>query len=138
MPPDSPARVARGLSLLLLATGSAIVGALWVLLALRSGRQCSWMALAVALDCAVLLRLGGMRGGWKRATAALLATAVVIALTNWCIVALQVGLPLGLDGWDALVRPGLGYAWTLLDLATGTMDAIFILLALVAAALLGR
>ena len=124
--------------MLLLATGSAIVGALWILLALRSGRQCNWMALAVALDCAVLLRLGGVRRGWRRAIAALLATAAVIVLANWCIVALQVGLPLGLDGWDALTRPGFGYAWTLLDLATGAMDAIFILLALIVAVVLGR
>lgn len=138
MPPDSPARVMRGLPLLLLATGSAIVGALWILLALRSGRQCSWMALAVALDCVVLLRLGGMRRGWGRATAALLATAAVIVLVNWCIVALQVGLPLGLDAWDALTRPGFGYAWTLLDLATGAKDAIFISLALVVAFVAGR
>lgn len=112
--------------------------ALWVVLSLRNGSLCSWMAIAVALDVALLLRVGGTRAGWKRGLLALLATAVIIALANWLIIALQVGLPLGLDAWDSLTKLGFNFLWTLLGLAMGLPDAVFISMALLAAALMGR
>lgn len=115
-----------------------MVLAAWVLLALRSGGLYNGMAVAAALSVALLLRVGGVRPGWKRGLLALLATAVLIALANWFIIALQVGLPLGLDAWDSLTKLGFNFLWTLLGLAMGLPDAVFISMALLAAALLGR
>ncbi|MFT3761036.1 MAG: hypothetical protein QM761_00185 [Pseudoxanthomonas sp.] len=109
-----------------------------MLLALRGGEPCSWMAVVAAADAAVLLRLGGMRPGWKRMALALLATAVVVALANWSIVALQVGFPLGLDAWGALTKLGFDLARTLLGLALDSRDYVWLAAGLAAAAWLGR
>ncbi|MFT4257035.1 MAG: hypothetical protein QM599_08785 [Pseudoxanthomonas sp.] len=118
--------------------GSTLVCALWVLLGLRGGQPCSWMAVVAAVDAAMLLRLGGMRPGRWRAALALLATAAAVALANWSIVALQIGLPLGLGAWDALVRLGFEHAQTLLGLVLDGRDCLWLAAGLAAAPLLAR
>jgi hypothetical protein len=127
---------AAAIGLLLLA--SAGIAAAWTLLALVTGRQCSWMALAAAADAAILLRLLRVRPGAVRATAALAATVLGIALANWWIAASQVGRNLGLLPWDSSLRIGPDYAWTLATLANHPADLAWIVVALLFALLAAR
>jgi hypothetical protein len=122
---------------LLFASGTAFIAMLWLVLALRDRGLHSAMAVGVAIMIALLLRASGMHAGWKRGLLALLATAAIAALVNWCIIALHVGLPMGLDGWDALSRPGFHFAQTLFGLAATTDDFIWLALALFGAFLWG-
>jgi hypothetical protein len=123
---------------LLLTAGTAFIALLWLVLALRSGGLHSPMAVGVALMIALLLRASGMRAGWKRGVLALLVTAAIAALVNWCIIALQVGLPLGLDGWESLTHLGFHFAQTLFGLAATTNDFIWLALALLMAFMQGK
>lgn len=124
--------------LILLVIGCFGVAAAWVLLALYGNGQKGWMAVVAALDAAWMLRLGGMRPGLTRAALAVLATLAAIALANWGIAALQIGLPMGLDVWQSLSKPGLGYVWLLAGLANSAFDKACIAVAVAVAAWLGR
>ena len=124
--------------LILLAVGCLGVAAAWVLLALYGNGQKGWMAVVAALDVACMLRLGGMRPGRTRAVLAVLATLAAVALANWGIAALQIGLPMGLDVWQSLSKPGPGYVWLLAGLANSAFDKACIVLAAAIAAWLGR
>jgi len=132
------ARPGWALGLLLLPVGSLGFAALWVLLALYLDRQLGWMALLGALDAALLARLGGLPRGWGRATAAVVATATIVVLANWGIAAGQIGTVMGLLPWESLTKLGLGYAWTLAQLANGVGEWACALAALALAAWLGK
>lgn len=126
------------LPLIMLVIGCLGAAAAWVLLALYGNGQKGWMAVVAALDAAWMLRLGGLRPGWSRSGLAVLGTLVAIALANWGITALQIGLPMGLDLWESLSKPGLGYVWLLAGLANSAFDKTCIAVAVVLAAWLGR
>ena len=126
------------LPLIMLVIGCLGAAAAWVLLALYGNGQKGWMAVVAALDAAWMLRLGGLRPGWSRSGLAVLGTLVAIALANWGIAALQIGLPMGLDLWESLSKPGLGYVWLLAGLANSAFDRTCIAVAVVLAAWLGR
>lgn len=136
MPDDRPALPWLALALIML--GTAGFAAAWILLAASRDSQLSWMAVLAALDAAMLLRLGRMRGGMPRALLAVLATAVAIVLANWGIAAAQIGRMLGLLPWESAMRLGLDYAWNLVVLANGPVDLAWFAVALVAAALASR
>jgi hypothetical protein len=123
---------------LLLTAGAAFIALLWLVLSLRSGGLYSAMAVAVALMVAMLLRASGIRTGFKRGLLALLVTAAIAALVNWSTIALQVGLPLGLDGWDSLSKLGFHFAQTLFGLAAGTGDYVWLAVALLVAFFMGK
>lgn len=126
------------LALPLLALGVAGFAAAWIALALLTGRQCSWMAPLAALDAALLLRLGGMAPGWRRAAWALLATAAMIALAQWGIIASQLGVMMGLDPLASALRLGPSLAWTLARLANHAGDLLWLGAGLVLAVLASR
>lgn len=126
------------LPLTLLVFGCLGVAAAWVLLALYGNGQKGWMAVLAALDAAWMLRTGGLRPGWTRCALALLGTLATIALANWGIAALQIGLPMGLDLWESLSKPGVRYVWLLADLANSSFDKACIAVAAVLAAWFGR
>ncbi len=128
----------RGFAQLLLLFGCCGFAAAWVLLAAARDGQHSWMALLAALDAALMLRLARMPAGWPRAAWGVAATAVVIALANWGIVAAQLGHALGLMPWDSALKLGPHHAWTLIQLANDSADRIWWLAALVLAALTAR
>lgn len=136
--PTPQARPRIALALVLLLLGSFGFAALWVLLALYLDRQLGWMALAGAADAALLLRLGGMRRGWVRAAIAVAATVMIVILANWGIAAGQIGSAMGLLPWESLQKLGLGYAWTLTQLANDGIELTWAAAALVLAAWLGR
>jgi len=128
----------RGFALALLLLGSCGFAAAWVLVAAARDGQHSWMALLAALDAALLLRLARMPAGWERALWGVAATAVVIALANWGIVAAQLGKVLGLMPWDSALKLGPHHAWTLIQLANDSADRLWLLAALVLAAFTAR
>ncbi|KGM56680.1 hypothetical protein N799_02925 [Lysobacter arseniciresistens ZS79] len=123
---------------LLLALGVSTFTVAWVALGFSSGRQHSWMAVLGALDVALMLRLGHWRPARVRVPAAVLATALIIALANWGQIAAQLGKMLGYAPWESAVRLGFHHAWTLAQLANGAADIAWWLLAMAAAALASR
>lgn len=126
------------LPLTMLVVGCLGVAAAWVLLALYGSGQKGWMAMVAALDAAWMLRLGGLRAGRMRGVLAVLGTLAVVALANWAIAALQIGLPMGLDLWESLSKPGVGYVWLLAGMANSAFDKACIAVAVVLAAWFGR
>jgi hypothetical protein len=106
--------------------------------ALAAGRQSSWMAVVAAIDAAVLLRVARAPSGAGRAIAGVAATLATIALANWGIAASEVGRSVGMLPWDAAIRLGPDYAWTLAGLANGTADRLWLATAVVIAAIGSR
>jgi len=112
------------------------IDAVWVVLAVASNRPCSWMALLAALDVALLLRISGAAPGRVRVLAAVLGTALAVALAQWLIVATQIGIVLGLQPLDSALRLGPALARQLLALSLGRADLAWLLASLPLAALL--
>ena len=112
--------------------------AVWVAFAVASNRPCSWMALLAAVDAALLLRLTGVAPGPGRTLAAVLATALAVALAQWLIVATQMGIVLGLQPLDSALRLGPVLARQLLVLSLDRADLAWMLASLPFAALLAR
>ena len=134
----APRRIPRWLLPVMLVVASACVLVVWVSLALYLERPCTWMAVLGAIDAALILRFAGMPAGWARATWAVLATALMIALANWGIAATQMGMSMGLNPLDSAMKLGMGHAWTLLGLANHTIDLVWMGVALVVAAIAAR
>ncbi|MGN7832021.1 hypothetical protein ACTJI2_10440 [Pseudoxanthomonas sp. 22568] len=139
MPPAAPSTPSsRWLTPIILLLGGLCFSLIWVLLALYLGRQSGWMALLAALDAAVLLRFAGVRPGGRRALVAALATVAMAVLANWFIIASQLGFVLGLLPWESALRLGLSHAWTLAQLANGTLDWACLLVSPLLAAWLAK
>ena len=94
------------------------------------------MALLAAVDVALLLRLTGVAPGPARMLAAVLATALAVALAQWLIVATQMGIVLGLQPLDSALRLGPVLARQLLVLSLDRGDLAWMLASLPLAALL--
>jgi len=120
-PPKSP-----WFGAVLLLIGCAGFAAAWVLLALWSRQQAGWMALLAAIDAALLLRLGRFPAGSLRIVLAVAATLAMAVLAQWTIVAAHIGAGMGLQPWDSALKLGPDHAWTLLRLANGTGDWLFL------------
>lgn len=110
------------------------VTALWVLAALYSGRQCSWMAVIAALDVLWMQGFDRRRPPLQRAVVATLATVASILLANWVVAATYAGGQVGLAPWEAAVRLGAGHALTLAGIANAWTDVVWLGLALAVAA----
>lgn len=128
----APRRIPRWLLPVMLVVASACVLVVWVSLALYLERQTGWMALLVALDVVLVLRLGGMAAGTRRAMLAAGITVAISALALWTVSATQLGFAFGLAPWESALRLGAHHGWTLISLSTTPLDV----LAMVAAPLL--
>lgn len=135
---DSAVRRARWLAPALLLLATLGCAAAWILVALATGRQSSWMAVVAAIDAAVLLRVARAPAGAARAVAGVAATLATIALANWGIAAGEVGRSVGMLPWEAAIRLGPDYAWTLAGLANGTADRLWLAAAVAVAAIGSR
>ena len=131
-------RPARWLAPVLLLLGGLCFTVIWIMLAVYSGKACGWMAVLGALDAAVMLRLGGMPRGATRALLAVLATGAILALANWGVAATQIGFAMGLNPWDSALKLGADYAWTLAGLANQLTDRVWMVVALIVAAIAAR
>ena len=128
----APRRIPRWLLPVMLVVASACVLVIWVSLALYLERQTGWMALLVALDVVLVLRLGGMVAGTRRAILAAVVTVAISALALWTVSATQLGFAFGLAPWESALRLGAHHGWTLISLSTTPLDV----LAMIAAPLL--
>jgi hypothetical protein len=135
---DIAVRRARWLAPALLVLGSFGCAAAWILLALASDRQCSWMALLAALDAAFLLRLARMPAGSARMLLSMLGAGATIAVANWGIIAGQLGRVMGLLPWESALKLGPHHAWTLAGLANTPTDLAWLVAGLLLAAILAR
>ena len=136
--PHRHAPGAHWLAPALLLVGCLGGAAAWILLALGSDAQCSWMAVLVGADAALLLRMARMPGGNARMLLAMAGTTAAIALASWGIAAAQVGRSVGVLPWLSAAKLGPAYAWTLLSLANTPADLAWLALGLLAAAVLAR
>ncbi len=134
--PASPRHTWLWLPLLLLGMATTVVA--WASLSLASGSQHGWAAVLVALEMALMLRLGGMRPGWGRALVAAAATAAVIAAVQWAIASGHIGAQMGLTPWQAAPKMGAGYVLTLAGLANSRIDLLFLVLGPLLATRAGR
>jgi len=125
----APRRNARWLVPLMLVLASACVLVIWVALAVYLQRQAGWMALLAALDVVLVVRLGGMAAGPRRAVLAALVTVAICAPALGTIAATQMGFPFGLSPWDSVLRLGAHHAWTLISLTTTPLDVVALLVA---------
>lgn len=126
------------LPLLLMLLGIAGCIALWVLVAMATGRVSSWMAVVAALDAALLLRMSRVRPGPLRALWGVAATAAVVAVSVWTVLAGLLGRMLGLGPWEAASRLGADHAWTLFQTTHAAADFAWLAAGLVIAAVLSR
>lgn len=139
MPPSRPSRARPTLSsLALLLLGIAGFVALWSMLSLSTGLQHGWMAVLGALDVVLMLRLGRWPAGPGRVLAALAGTAAMVVASNWLVIAGQLGRMLGLTPLQSALKLGSHHAWTLAQLANGTLEIVMAALALLVAALASR
>ena len=125
----APRRIPRWLLPVMLVVASACVLVVWVSLALYLERQTGWMALLVALDLVLVLRLGGMTAGPRRATLAAGVTMTVSVLALWTIAATHIGFAFGLSPWESALRLGTHHAWTLVSLTTTPLDVVAMIVA---------
>ncbi len=123
---------------LLLLLGSVTLAIAWLMVALATGSQAGWMAIAAAAEAAWMLRLGTLPGGRPRIAVAMLATLLIALAANWGIAAAYIGGPMGLAPWESALRLGPHLAWTLIGLANGTAEILWLLAGLVAAWWLAR
>ena len=126
--PASPIR--HWLWPILLLLGSITLTIAWLLVALSTGTQAGWMAIFAALEAAWMLRLGTFRPGLARITLTILTTLLITLVANWGIAAAYVGGPMGLTPWESALRMGPHFAWTLLSLANGLGELIWLGIAL--------
>jgi len=122
--------------MLLLGAGTALLA--WVLLALLTGRQSGWMAVVVAVELVLMLRLGTLRGGALRVALTAGGTLLVSALAWWIIASAWLGGSMGLSPLESALRMGPHLAWTLVGLANGLWDWVWVPVGMVVGAWLAR
>jgi len=112
--------------------------AAWLALGVYLRSASGWMALLVALDMVLMLRLGAAPPGPARAWLAVGATALVTAASYWLVAAAQMGRMLGLSPLDSAQRLGPVLAGELIRHGTSYWDIAWAILALGLAWRLGR
>jgi len=98
----------------------------WLFIALLTGRQAGWMAVLAAVDIAFMLRLGTLRAGRTRVVLTLLATLLVALAANWGIASAYLGGSMGLNPWESALRMGPYLAATLIGLANGAAQWLWL------------
>jgi hypothetical protein len=130
-PTSAPARSAHWLWPPLLLLGVVTATLAWLFIALLSGRQVGWMAVLAALELGFMLRLGKLCAGPVRVALTLAFTLLVTVAANWGIASAYLGGSMGLDPWDSALRMGPFMAFTLLQLANGAAELLWLGVALV-------
>jgi hypothetical protein len=130
-PTSAPARSVHWLWPPLLLIGVVTATLAWLFIALLSGRQSGWMAVLAALELGFMLRLGKLHAGPLRVGITLAGTVLVALAANWGIASAYLGGSLGLDPWNSALRMGPFMAFTLLQLANGAAELLWLGVALV-------
>lgn len=122
----------------MLLLGLVVAPLAWGLLALMTGRQVGWMAVLTALELVFMLRLGTLGPGRLRVALVVAGTLLVAAVANWAIASAWMGGSMGLNPWDASLRMGPHLAWTLINLANGAMEWLWLAIGVAVGAWLAR
>ncbi|HDS1559690.1 hypothetical protein JAK58_12245 [Stenotrophomonas maltophilia] len=122
----------------MLLLGLVVAPLAWMLLALMTGRQVGWMAVLTALELVFMLRLGTLGPGRLRVALVVAGTLLVAAAANWAIASAWMGGSMGLNPWDASLRMGPHLAWTLINLANGAMEWLWLAIGVAVGAWLAR
>lgn len=125
-PTSAPARSAHWLWPPLLLLGVVTATLAWLVIALLSGRQVGWMAVLAALELGFMLRLGRLQAGPLRVGLTVAFTLVVALAANWGIASAYLGGSLGLDPWNSALRMGPFMAATLIQLANGVGEWLWL------------
>ncbi len=125
-PTSAPARSAHWLWPPLLLLGVVTATLAWLVIALLSGRQVGWMAVLAALELGFMLRLGRLQAGALRVGLTVAFTLVVALAANWGIASAYLGGSLGLDPWNSALRMGPFMAATLIQLANGVGEWLWL------------
>jgi len=123
---------------LALLVGILGISAVWVAAATISNSSCSWLGLLAAVDMALLLRLTNAPEGRLRMMAAISATAAAVVLSQWLVVATQMGISLGMAPLASSLRLGPALAWELSRLSLHAADWILLLASLPLAGILSQ
>lgn len=91
------------------ALSALALGALWCLLALRSGHELSWFALICALVVALVLRSYGHAGTWKGALLAALCTALACFYSQCLLAISDIADSLGMPLRSVLPKVGIDF-----------------------------
>lgn len=122
----------------MLLLGLVVAPLAWMLLALMTGRQVGWMAVLTALELVFMLRLGTLGPGRLRVALVVAGTLLVAAVANWAIASAWMGGSMGLNPLDASLRMGPHLAWTLINLANGAMEWLWLAIGVAVGAWLAR
>ena len=114
------------------------MSAAWVTAAVIFGRSLSWLSLVAALDMALLLHLTRVPPGPWRVGLAVACTAAAVLLSQWLIIATQLGISMGLQPLDASLRLGPALAWQLGRLSLTPVDLVFLCASLPLAGILSQ
>ncbi len=125
-PPRRAGNATRLLALLAGLAAIAGVAAIWAGVGTILRGPVAWMALLVALDAALLLRLAGMPAGRERAAFGVAIVAATIIAGGYLYAAAQVGLVLGLRPSESVLRMSPGLAWLYLRANVGALDALWL------------
>lgn len=132
MPPTpAPARSHAWLWPPLFLLGVVTATLAWLVIALLSGAQAGWMAVLAALELGFMLRLGKLQAGPLRIGLTLVFTVLVALAANWGIASAYLGGSMGLDPWNSALRMGPFMAATLIGLANGPAEWLWLGVALV-------
>lgn len=85
-----------------------------------------------------MLRMGTLGPGRLRIVLVVVGTLLVAAVANWTIASAWMGGSIGLDLWDATMRMGPHLAWTLVTLANGAVEWLWLAVAVAVGAWLAR
>lgn len=85
----------------------------WVAVALYSGQASGWMALVVAADSALMLRITAAPRGFVGIFLAIATTVAGIVSSYWMLTATYLGASFGIGPFDSAQRLGPVLAWDL-------------------------
>ena len=124
-PPGGPTVPSRRLlPLALLSVGMLGVIAAWSIIAYATDSRAGWMALVVAVDAALLLRIGKYPAGNERISLALLTTLLGILAGYWLVAALPIAEAMGQLPFVTARHMGWDFAWTVIRLGNTPLDWI--------------
>ena len=145
MPASSPAlrNAPVPAATLAMAAGASLAGilgsaAIWTVLNLQTGGLNGWVALGVALNAALMLRLAGLRRGLGSVVLGVGSTAAAATLVGFLTTAVQMGYAMGLKPFESAARMSAGLALALLETAVRPLDWVGLVAGLVLAWWLAR
>lgn len=126
------------MGLLIAVVAVAGASAIWLGVAVILRSNAGWMAVVVALDAALLLRLAGLRPGARRAIWAIAITLTTIVAAAFLVATARIGMDMGIRPAEAVSKMSLGLSWLWVQSNSGWPEALWVAVAVGVAWRLGR